>query len=247
MRRYSFLAIVAILALVLTGAALALANDRGRSKSKAPRKGRAQTSQAAQTPRGVAAKFAVFRRAARADDRVSVSDSDPLAQSGGANPALARHSLDIGATSLYLVPTSDGLCLGLQRQSRRLGVGTCVSESQATEGQLASVLYCAPDVIGADNVGVMGAVVDGVNAVQVTRADSSRVSIPVQGNSYAYVAKRSDPAPVSISWGSPGESGQLRIGAPPSTADARAAAPSPVPANPAAIQCLRPGETPQTR
>jgi hypothetical protein len=168
LKRRMFL-LAALLTLTATGVAVGFATS---SKHSAVRLARAS--------RGVDVKshFAVFRRSARAVDRIP--------RRGATTASVAQESsrlvLDTDGVQIYALDRGDGqLCLVYHAESDGFGSTTCTSTAQANLGALPPELTMAT----VNRTDVYMLLPDGVSSVQATTKDGTNTEVPVGSNAVA--------------------------------------------------------------
>lgn len=166
--------VVAILALVLGGAAIAGAFG-GSSRSPLVSKPRAN-----EVPPSIERDFSVFRRPRRAGDESPNANAPTLPESGG-NSSLSRHVGDT-RSNLGVVVGNGAVCLQDDTSS------DCASESVATSGHLVAYDVCAPG-LPLDSVRLRSLVPDGVKSVSIVRDDSSSETIPIVDNGFTALVR----------------------------------------------------------
>lgn len=176
--------------------------------------------------RDLTSSLAVFRRGAEDTDALPprlqsmVEASIPEA---GANGALARRAVvKASGTSVYLVPSQDGLCLVTSNGSQLF----CSQQAAVLTGRATSSTDCSP-TLPRDVVEIAGILPDGASDASVILSNGTRKQLSVARNAYIAQFSRTDPLPEAIRWNSPAGSHSVR---------------SAVPSDAATIDCVTPAD-----
>jgi hypothetical protein len=160
------------------------------------------------------ANFAVMLTRAAPDGALPESVmTSPLSREVGANAGLTRVARAPTGAPLYLIPDSNGLCLGDGTET------SCSTTASAIAGQLFSVRLCG-DVVPKGSVRLSGLIPDGADHVVVTvsatdtPSGGDAVTVPVTNN--VYDANLGAP-PIALDWSDDNGAHHLDVPAVPAT------------------------------
>jgi hypothetical protein len=152
-------------------------------------------------PVGLTQALSIFRGQAAAGSQVPIDIVFPDDLNRGANPSLGVYATTVDGQAIYLLPTSDGVCMA----STTFVAEGCFSTADLSSGPLGETVVCSP-YLANDQVEVYGIVPDDVSGLSAVLSDGSTEPVAVNGNVFVVDAPRSGPYPVSLRWSQSGVS-----------------------------------------
>jgi hypothetical protein len=177
------------------GVALAVAAD-----SNAPPQ-RPQPAPVVQTVSpAITAELAILNRAATPADALPAGfEGNPYhwlqERRAGANGALARRARMSRLGVVFLIPSSQGVCMLNVAGTENI----CATPGEVALGEAEEAILCSPSLSSAE-IEIGGILPDGTTTATVALSNGTTIPLAVEGNIYIADFPRSDPLPTKIEW-----------------------------------------------
>ena len=159
-----------------------------------------QTAAPAGASEQLAAALGVLRQPATDANALPANLQTELGTLPGANGSLARRAfVDAQGTSVYLIPSTSGVCLLDSTRTQ----STCFSTAEVLSGDATASADCSPFLPNGNTIEIAGVVPDGASDPVTILSNGTRVPLDVEGNAYLQQFSRSGPLPSQIQWDSP--------------------------------------------